>query len=271
MENCLVTTLKDSVNNPNLPYLEVMQQITLDAIAASGNSSMTDAQKLALNHFFYQIGAVKGQNSVYTKIYSMVLPLLASDSEHALYDYKKGSMLSPSSGTVVLTSNAVYASGDSSEIRLYETWNLTNSSVVLSPTTLSENNINYFRLINGTTGATGTLNIKTNAIYIALSPKQTYNQSLVADLPANSKTIGLSIGGTATNNTFLYAANENNITKIIPRIKSDFVNVEANRADIRVFGSYGLYFIVSSTFAMSDSEIKILTESLEDLKNAFVG
>lgn len=88
MAQCLHTRLKAEVSNPNLPVLETMQQFTLDAIAASGNSSMTDAQKWALNHFFYQIGAIDN-SGIYAKLGGLYLPLICGGSlANALVDYK---------------------------------------------------------------------------------------------------------------------------------------------------------------------------------------
>lgn len=96
MANCLVTKLKAVVNNPNLPLLETMQQFTLDAIAASGNSNMTDAQKLALNHFFYEIGAIN-QDGVWNKINMLMIPMLATPTAgyttNLVHDYKYNSTL----------------------------------------------------------------------------------------------------------------------------------------------------------------------------------
>lgn len=88
MANCLVTKLKAEVNNPDLPVFETMQQFTLDAIAASGNATMTDAQKLALNHFFYRIGAIDN-NGIYAKLGGLFMPLICGDVlAKALVDYK---------------------------------------------------------------------------------------------------------------------------------------------------------------------------------------
>lgn len=79
MKNCLVTKLNAVVNNPDLPVLETMQQFTLDAITASGNASMTDAQKMALNHFFYQIGAIEN-TALWQKIQALALPMICGDN-----------------------------------------------------------------------------------------------------------------------------------------------------------------------------------------------
>ena len=50
MENCLVTKLKAVVNNPNLPVLKTdIDDFTKAAILASGNDSMTEAQKWGLD------------------------------------------------------------------------------------------------------------------------------------------------------------------------------------------------------------------------------
>lgn len=87
MGNCLVTKLKVSVNNPNLPVIETMQQFTLDAITASGNSSMTDTQKWALNHFFYEIGAI-ADNTLWSKVKCLLIPMICGDNASTAFtDY----------------------------------------------------------------------------------------------------------------------------------------------------------------------------------------
>lgn len=87
MENCLVTKLKVVVNNPNLPILEMMQQFTLDAITKSGNSSMTDSQKFALNHFFYQVGAIEN-TEIWSKIRTIFIPIIGATKSNIVLDYK---------------------------------------------------------------------------------------------------------------------------------------------------------------------------------------
>lgn len=90
METCLVTRLKSSVNNPDLPIFETMQQVTLDAITRGGNMAMTDLQKWALNHFFYAIGAV-GNTSTWAKVRTLLIPLIGVDKSHILVDHKEPS------------------------------------------------------------------------------------------------------------------------------------------------------------------------------------
>lgn len=87
METCLNTQLKASSNNPNLPILEKMEQFTLNAIAKGGNMSMTDVQKWALNHFFYEIGAIQN-TALWGKIRLLMLPIIGIDKDHVLVDYK---------------------------------------------------------------------------------------------------------------------------------------------------------------------------------------
>lgn len=87
MKNCLVTNLKVTVNNPNLPILETMKQFTLDAIALSGNNVMTETQKYALNHFFYQVGAISN-NELWQKVKHLFMPMICNDNaEKAYTDY----------------------------------------------------------------------------------------------------------------------------------------------------------------------------------------
>ena len=87
--NCLVTRLKAVVNDDSLPVIETMQQFTLDAIAASGNNNMTDAQKWALNHFFYQIGAISN-SGIYPKLQILGLPFIGTSINTAVHNYVVG-------------------------------------------------------------------------------------------------------------------------------------------------------------------------------------
>lgn len=98
MDNCLVTKLKASVSNPDLPIFETMQQFTLDAIAASGNSSMTDAQKWALNKFFYQIGAI-GNTALWQKVKALAIPMISNDNlSKAALNYVDNTVIATASG-----------------------------------------------------------------------------------------------------------------------------------------------------------------------------
>lgn len=87
MGKCLVTRLDCIVNNSNIEYLEVENDFFNEAVAASGNTSMSDEQKSVLNHLFYTIGAV-ANNSTWSKIKFLYMPLIANDVAHAAIDYK---------------------------------------------------------------------------------------------------------------------------------------------------------------------------------------
>lgn len=85
--DCLVRKLKAKVNNPNLPAFETMQQFTLNAITASGNLSMTDEQKYALNHAFYLLGAIEN-SALWQKVDYLLLPIIGESLDYFRYDYK---------------------------------------------------------------------------------------------------------------------------------------------------------------------------------------
>lgn len=87
MNKCLITKLDTIINDSSLPILETMQQFTLDAIIKSGNTSMTDEQKYALNHFFYAIGAIDN-NTTWSKVRTLFLPVISSNLDTAILDYK---------------------------------------------------------------------------------------------------------------------------------------------------------------------------------------
>lgn len=87
MRQCLVTKLKAVVSDDSLPVLRTMQQFTLDAIEASGNAAMTSAQKIALNDFFYDIGAI-ANSALWQKIHVLLLPMICNDNlDKVVVDY----------------------------------------------------------------------------------------------------------------------------------------------------------------------------------------
>lgn len=96
MNNCLVTKLNAVVNDDTLPIIETMQQFTLDAIALSGNENMTEEQKFALNHFFYQVGAITN-SSLWQKLDFIFLPLIAGEVSKIAANYKGLTLISGTS------------------------------------------------------------------------------------------------------------------------------------------------------------------------------
>lgn len=179
MGNCLRTQLKAVINNPNLPYLETMQQFTLDAIAESGNEGMTDAQKLALNHFFYQIGAI-GNSGVYSKLNVISLPFIGGTKEGALTNYKKNGPSKYSvSNTVAFADGGFTGSLDYSTICSYSV-SLTNNMFLFVAGTNPLLNISC---VKGGNNATEGLNIDNSGkCVLSINPYTTYNKIVSASM-----------------------------------------------------------------------------------------
>lgn len=76
---------QNNLGTIELPY--VYNDITLQAIAASGNSSMTDIQKRKLDRFFMNIGAVE-DDGIFAKIRKLYLPMIAGSKSEAFVNYK---------------------------------------------------------------------------------------------------------------------------------------------------------------------------------------
>lgn len=76
-----------SDNNLGKIYVGVLDNFTKAAITASGNSSMTDGQKAALNTFFETLGAFGTASSIWSKLDKVYLPLIANDVANAMINY----------------------------------------------------------------------------------------------------------------------------------------------------------------------------------------
>lgn len=76
-----------SANNIGNIDITTVSEFTLDAISASGNSSMTSEQKSALETFFRTVGA-KDNSGVWTKLTKVYIPFLSADLAHAMINYK---------------------------------------------------------------------------------------------------------------------------------------------------------------------------------------
>ena len=88
MNQCLVTKLKAVVDNDNLPVLKTdISDFTKAAIIASGNSSMDDAQKWALDSYFESIGAIDN-GTIWQKIKAIYIPLILTDRTKIFINYK---------------------------------------------------------------------------------------------------------------------------------------------------------------------------------------
>lgn len=144
-KNCLITRLKAVVNDDSLPILETMQQFTLDAIAASGNQNMSDAQKWALNKFFTSIGA-PNNSGVFSKMDYIFLPAICNHNlAKAMVNYKDNNVVSQSDTAYKFDGNGV-VKGDSVTgnygvlaLGLYSTFTQDDFSLILGvkPPTIS--------------------------------------------------------------------------------------------------------------------------------------
>lgn len=75
----------------NLGQVEIttiLDEFTLNAIELSGNDSLTDAQKSALNTFFKNIGAFGTKSNIFSKLRFLYLPILAGSLNKSLINYK---------------------------------------------------------------------------------------------------------------------------------------------------------------------------------------
>lgn len=70
---------------------EELSQFTLDAIAASGNDTMTTPQQYALDAFFKTIGAIDN-TGIYQKMEFLYLPVIAKGLEGAGYNYRNSAL-----------------------------------------------------------------------------------------------------------------------------------------------------------------------------------
>lgn len=74
----------------NLGQVEITTELdnyTKAAIAASGNTGMTDVQKSALNTFFKKVGAWGGGSNIWSKMDRVYIPFLCADIANAGHDY----------------------------------------------------------------------------------------------------------------------------------------------------------------------------------------
>lgn len=74
----------------NLGQVEITTELddyTKAAIAASGNTGMTNVQKSALNTFFKKVGAWGGGSNIWSKMDRVYIPFLCADIANAGHDY----------------------------------------------------------------------------------------------------------------------------------------------------------------------------------------
>lgn len=133
-------------------------EFTTAAITASGNSSMTSAEKVALDTFFETIGAFDS-SGIFAQMDYIFLPMIAGSLDYALVNYVDNSTpLTPSSSTYTLQDRGLIglSSTASSNSRLTitdsEDFDLSNFSLIGMP--MSYLNTCYFaRVYSATTSS----------------------------------------------------------------------------------------------------------------------
>lgn len=283
MAKCLLTQLDTIVNDSNLPVIEVMQQVTLDAITKSGNTQMTDAQKFALNHLFYALGAANN-NEIWQNVTYLFLPLISATDSAALSDYKnEGIYLSNDSRFIQkagglrikfneqdsLLQTALPIGGLSSLTSL----NVKNSSCIAS---VSDGSINGGGLLTeGTNGnyldlglASG--NTANNAtVRDADNPEQRYFYtvsltSLKSILGASASATAISLSGCNTEGTVEHAYLRDNeyynAAEVVSTVSSRAISFYSQRV-------YTAFIHIKK--ALTDSEMDNILLALQALENAF--
>lgn len=150
-----------SDNNLGKIYVGVLDNFTKAAITASGNSSMTDGQKAALNTFFETLGAFGTASSIWSKLDKVYLPLIADDVANAMINYVDNSAdTTPSSDYWQLRNRGIVGSFETrSADRLTYTKNnffidvLNLSVMTLSTENSSSKTVRYLAYYMGTNGS----------------------------------------------------------------------------------------------------------------------
>ena len=265
MENCYWEKLKGSSNNPNLPDLETMQQFTLDAIAASGNGSMTDAQKWALNHFFYQIGAIS-DSGVFSKLEILCLPFIGGTKNGALTDFAKGLTAGSISGSVTFANGGFVASAAKTNIADYTLENGPDG--------------NYFAFIAGAKSApvrvilpctdniTLTAQLDNNNTGIDLSTYVSYSSLITAGISSveNIKGVTMNINnGVGT----IYAFNSETVQKMSATYHSSEDTHTFKRVVPRVGTTSNAPYAYAFGSNVTEEEQLAFTEAVKELMSAF--
>lgn len=143
-----------SADNLGKIYVGILDDFTTAAITASGNSSMTDGQKAALNTFFEDIGAFGTKSTIWSKLDKVYIPLLASDVANAMVNYKTNTAdTTPSADYWQLRSRGIVGSF-SQRTASWLTYSATNYFInalnfsMLSLATETSNNTNARYLLN---------------------------------------------------------------------------------------------------------------------------
>lgn len=266
MGNCLITKLKAVVNNPNLPILETMQQFTLDAIAASGNSDMTDVQKGALNHFFYQLGKFDN-GAIWNKIVGLAMPVICGDNiATAFTNYKDLTVIAGDSRDSF--SDHGYVSGG------YKTeyGSFSGSSYDLSV---------VVSIINKTGGGNFSLS-KSAGVYSGSTPSSLIIKSTSSNFSVNLQNL-IDVYGNTPKSTVDVAGSISNQSGVVNRALDNGqilvgtqsgerqAETQYSNASMYINGSALAPICISITAkAFTEAELEKVMFAVKDLKDAFV-
>lgn len=282
MENCLVTRLKAVVNNDSLPVLETMQQFTLDAIARSGNNTLTDEQKLALNHFFYQIGAISN-NELWQSIDTLLIPIIGANKEGIRQDYR-------TTGAYLNNSNYIVDQAGFLEVSFGESNNGTGISFTPPKSVLRYRPSTF--LYAGIKDS----NVPSSRIGFAAKVTSNNDSTRLFEVSGNSARLNItreSQGGnllltngfpTDSNSNIAYYSINNNIVNFAVKDSNGITQNTAelttqqqalNLSDIQsttpLFITNGIKFevLISFNTALSDTDRNKVISAVSDLKQAF--
>lgn len=282
MENCLVTRLKAVVNNDSLPVLETMQQFTLDAIARSGNNTLTDEQKVALNHFFYQIGAVSN-NELWQSVDMLLLPIIGATKKGVCQDYK-------TTGAYLNNSSYIVDQAGSLEV----TFGGTNNSTGIRFT--PQKSVFKYRPTSFLYAGVKDSNIPSSRIGFATTISSSYDCTKLLDMAANNycrlNILRESKGGnllltdkfpTDSNGNIAYYSINGNAVNFVVKDSNGITQIPAELTalqktlDLSDIQSYVSLFIsngikievlISFNAALSDTDRNKVISAVSDLKQA---
>lgn len=270
MYNCLVTRLKEVVNDNSLPLFINISDYE-EFISASGNTGMTDAQKLAVAEAFALIGA-KSNGTIWNKIKYLYLPILSADLAHSLVEYKTKVALTPAD-YVAFANHGIYATDN------------TNQAITIPSLKIDDLSIFWMRSGNLASNSSTfqVLNILTSSFSHISHTAEMATLDKIAIIDGSNNTVAEKIGivktggllkGLTIDGTDVYVL-DNAYTKVADD-QDTFTGTVAN-ANVRLF-SYGNMnkdsAITGSVLiiadAMTSSEVSILKNAMEKLAESFL-
>jgi hypothetical protein len=288
--NCLITRLKAVVNDDSLPVVETMQQFTLDAITAGGNKSMTDSQKYALNHFFYQIGAISN-SSIWSKAGIVLLPVIGANKNYHLYDYKSNSIIAGTVPAMIDTNGGLelyYGEGDIRNTSFTLSTNIQSldftsvgafTSSVKSRNITNVNGYIFMTNMSFSDSSTAMLDTPNSSVSAGMFARCTrgvdYFQAVNDEYVNSVRSVLININGTpsaGTIKTFFADDGGDLLEKKVANSSGTYAEttgLSVNNISIRFSSgnTYGVYMLF--TQALTDDECAKLIQANQDLIEAF--